>query len=272
MIRGNWPLAVLFVLFLLPVAKAQDTTISVGTIIVVKQPIAPFYKVEYVMRRIADPLKAEKKVITPVRDGKRDTAAAAIGADTTQYASTDGTGEWEITKRRSNPANDSLQLEKGARLVFPRTTTLLSKHYADDVNYFYTSADTPRVDTIRIGFWINKQGAVKRVYIRKGSEEKMNKDLYDQIVGAALKIKKWGEPGGYWPRKRFLRKQEFVKDNFYCDMYIIVSSYPMSMEQVKSGSRYMNSDRCRNIIETVPPPKKKKKKAETVVSEKTDGE
>lgn len=253
-------LLLLFLLAGFSSARAQDTAISMGTIIVAKQPIAPYYKVEYEMRRIADPSKTVKKVRTPAID--------STSGDTAQFVSTDGSSEW--TRRSGNPGGDSLELEKGARLVFPKTNMLLSKHYADDVNFFYSRSDTPRVDTIRVGLWINKQGAVKRVYIRQSNAEETPKDLYDQVVGASLKLKKWGEAGGYWPRKRIFRKSVFVKDNFYCDMYIIVASYPMSAEQLKSGSRYMNIDRIRNLKATEAEPRKKKKEKKAV-SEKTDG-
>jgi hypothetical protein len=241
-------------------AQAQDTAIAMGTIIVAKQPIAPYYKVEYEMRRIADPAKTVKKVRTPATD--------STSGETEQFASTDGSSEW--TRRSGNPGGDSLGLEKGTRLVFPKTNLLLSRHYADDVNFFYSRSDTPRVDTIRVGLWINKQGAVKRVYIRQSNAEETPQDLYDQVVGASLKLKKWGEPGGYWPRKRLFRKSVFVKDNFYCDMYIIVASYPMSAEQLISGSRYMNTDRIRNLKATEVEPRKKKKEKK-VVTEQIDG-
>jgi|GEM_PF-2668915 len=230
---------------------AQDTSDVVsGTIRVQRTPAAPYYKVEYYMRRVADPAKVQRR---RAKDPVIDSASADVSA----FAAS---GDRVKSK---DPGRDTLSLEKGATLVHPSTTTLFSKHFADEVAYYYSIADTPRVDTMRIGFWISTSGAVKGVYIRENENEKIPASIYDQVIGASLKLRKWGTPGGYWKRKRFLRKQEFVRDNYYCDMYVIIASFPMSVEQKKSKVRYAGKDVCLN------PPKlpQNRKQAERVLAE-----
>lgn len=242
---------------------AQDTTgVTSGTIRVNRTPVVPYYKVNYAMHLIADPGKTQRVKVKQQQDSTSDSSVASLGG---QPPVDNG---WQATSQKTDPGNDTITLERGARLVFPHTDLLLSKYFSEQISYFYKRTDTPRVDTMHVGLWINKQGAVKRVYVHNA--EGMPKDLFDQVIGASIGLKKWGTAGGYYPRKRFLRKQKFVKDNYYCDMYVIIASFPMTVDQKTSGARFMPQDRCLNF--PVPPVKKRRVREERTSTQATPKE
>ncbi|TND06482.1 MAG: hypothetical protein FD123_3520 [Bacteroidetes bacterium] len=229
--------------------SVPDTVVGTGVIRVTRKPISPYFKVEYTMTRMLDPVKAAKK---------------NKNADSTAQPDNGDSG-WKYERKKSDD-EDSLTLERGAKVVFPTRITNISQHYMNEITYYYNFTDTPRVDTMHVGLWINTTGKIRQVYVREQEKETVPESLYDQVIGASLKLKKWDAYGGHWPRKRFLRKQKFVKDHFYCSMNVIIASFPMSLEQKTSGVRFTAKDVCLN--EPPPPESRKKRRGR----EKTDGE
>lgn len=229
-----------FLIFSLSLSGQDTTDTSPGVIRVARKPITPYYKVEYKMFRMQDPSKGT--------DRKNPADSSAIAA---------GKG-W----KNDDEERDSLSLEPGSKLVFPGQGIHLSQFYNSQVTYYYHFTDTPRVDTMHVGFWIGTQGKVRQVYIREKERPGMPPALFDQVVAASMKVKKWDSPGGYLTPKRFLRKRRFVRDNYYCDMRLIMASYPMTLEQKKSGVHYSNKDVCLNPPAELPSKKKKRKTPE----------
>ncbi|MGL4596784.1 MAG: hypothetical protein ACRCYO_04615 [Bacteroidia bacterium] len=156
-----------------------------------------------------------------------------------------GNGVDSSVERDRQPFFDTTFYPKTLERVSPVATTHLSKVLAKNLFYTYSANDTPRIDTVTIGLWITKNGKIKQIFPVSEIPEGMSEILYEELCIGATHIAIWNRDnkgGGYMTRRRFLRPSEFVPENYYCVMRVVISSMPLTPEQVSTGVRYSNAD------------------------------
>lgn len=132
-------------------------------------------------------------------------------------------------------------------LEYPRRTGSLSQLFAAAVQAVYEEADTPRTDTIRIRLTLGKGKLcrIKAVEIRNG--DRIGKHaVTDETVAFAKNMlvnALWGSPGGYsHERKKPVADRTFFAEEFYCDVLLIVASFPLTYRQRYEGMNYCLAD------------------------------
>lgn len=142
------------------------------------------------------------------------------------------------------PVFDSSVYSRLLKRQYPKKaeSPLLSKMFVENMKYLYSANDTPRVDTMVIGLWIDANGKIRHVLDDPEYTLKMPDQMVNELTRASqtLSGKMWGEKGGYFQRKRMFRPAPLVLESYYCEMFVIVSSYPMTVEQ--KISRYAPFD------------------------------
>ncbi|CAN5915176.1 hypothetical protein BH11BAC7_BH11BAC7_20300 [soil metagenome] len=129
------------------------------------------------------------------------------------------------------PVFDSSVYSKRLVRAFPREKELLSKLFVENMMYRYNASDTPRVDTMVIGLWVNTRGKVQRVMDDPEYTLKMSDQLAKELTRTSQLITDWGDAGGYYGRKKLFKKAPLILESYYCEVFIIVSSYPLTQEQ-----------------------------------------
>lgn len=191
-------------------AVAPDTLTvkTTGTIKVRKKPIRPYVRVDYTLSAacvtkvsvptVFDSLVGEELVETPLFD--------------------------------TNCRPQNLQR------ALPQKTVQLGRTYAQNISYEYLTVDTPRTDTLMIGFWIDTQGRIRQAFPEDSTETTLPPALYEQLVGLTKTFGVWGDKGGgYYTTRKFLRPSEFKRQDYYCTARVIVSNRPLTPEQKRAG-------------------------------------
>src|SRR6187551_429361 len=154
--------------------KDTSDEIPQGVIYVRKPNIVPYVKVEY------------KYYLSRV-DLVKVNVPAANGME----------GEVEVDEV---PRFDSAIYSKRKVRVYPKKECqLLSKMFWDNITCFYNASDTPRVDTMVIGLWIDQNGKVRRVLDDPEYTLKMPDQMVKELTRAShlLTGEVWGQKGGY---------------------------------------------------------------------------
>lgn len=182
--------------------------VQTGTIIVRKKPIRPYVKVDYSLM-----LACVKDINQPMYD------------DST------GQGQWV-----NQPLIDTACIPKSLTRVLPQKKLQIGRTFAQSLKYEYSSADSARTDTLYIGFWIDTKGGIRGAYADDRENTTMPDELYNQLVVIAKTFLLWGDKGGgYITKRKFLRKGDFRRQDYYCIARVIVSSKPLTPEQVIAG-------------------------------------
>lgn len=130
------------------------------------------------------------------------------------------------------PMFDSSVYSKRLERVYPKKDAeLLSKMFVEHLTYLYSPSDTPRVDTMVIGMWINTRGKVQRVMDDPEYTLRMPDKMVAELTRASKKVSTWGEPGGYYGRKKMFKKAPLILESYYCEVFVIVSTFPLTQEQ-----------------------------------------
>lgn len=196
---------------------ASDTgELSVGIIYVRKPHIIPYVKVDYKLYLAHVKMV---KVEVPVDNGLQ--------------------GNVEIDNQ---PVFDSNAYSKKLKRDYPVASDPLSKYFVSNMQYQYQSNDTPRVDTMVIGFWIDTRGRIKRALPDTEYVGNMPSALVTELAKTSWTISNYGAAGGYYTPKKFLRPSKLTYESYYCEAYVIVSSYPLTVEQHENGTAYAPFD------------------------------
>jgi hypothetical protein len=202
-------------------SNAQDTLrdVSPGVIYVKKPQITPYLKVNYKLY-LSKVSTVAKEV--PVNNGIPG------------YVEVD----------RDYPIYDSSKYLENTNRFYPQETVLLSRHFAESMLFTYQPSDTPRIDTIRFVMWIKSNGKVKRVDVDLDSSHiaKMPGELVKEVSSIAYGITEWGKGGGYMTPKKFLKPSQLVPEDYCAEIFIIVSSMPLTEEQKMTGKSYAPFD------------------------------
>lgn len=202
------------------VIQASDTgEIPEGVIYVRKPHINPFIKVDYKLflsRVMLAPVEV------PVGDGIMPEIDTVPIYDSAYY------------KRAFYVKNTDKN--------YPVKSEFYAKYFAENLHYQYSSADTPRVDTLTIGMEILSNGKVKYITPYTELAGNMPKEMLDQLTHLSMGITSWGTGGGYQTKKKFLKPIQRIPENYYCEIYVIVSSYPLTQEQKNTGMAYSPFD------------------------------
>lgn len=131
------------------------------------------------------------------------------------------------------PQFDSNMYSQKLQRVYPAKggNPLLSKMFVENMQYRYNTSDTPRVDTMVMGMWINSRGKVQRVLDDPEYTLQMPEQMAEELTKAGQTVTEWGQPGGYYPKKKLFRKAPLTRESYYVEVFIIVSSYPLTSEQ-----------------------------------------
>lgn len=193
-------------------AAPDSVEIPQGIIFVQKPHITPFVKVDYklFLSRVR-----MQEVLVPVNNGIEN-----------------------YVERDNRPVFDSSIYPKSLERVYPKKNPVFSKYFVENLDYQYQASDTPRVDTMVIGMWIDRFGKVKRVMPDTDYTGEMPRALVTELAAISWGINDWGEKGGYKTKKKLFRPSQLVIENYYCEAYVIVSSYPLTDEQKKTGTSY----------------------------------
>ncbi len=196
------------------IAKVEDTGgIRPGVIKVRKPKLTPYVKVEYNLY-LAN-VKTAETIVT--------------GKDGFPY-------------RKSVPVYDSLRYPENLERMYPKQAVLLSKFYAENMLYTYPSADTTRIDTMLVGLWIGKNGKIRYIDPDTTYTGDMPELLVAELYAISMSLEEWGSGGGYKTPKKFLKPSQPVGESYYCEVYIIVSTAPLTEEQRNTGAAWAPFD------------------------------
>jgi hypothetical protein len=130
------------------------------------------------------------------------------------------------------PQFDSNMYSQNLKREYPKKAPdLFSKMFYDNMKYRYNVSDTPRVDTMVIGMWIDTHGKVKRVLDDPEYTLKMPDEMVNELTRTGMTVTNWGQPGGFYPKKKLFRKAPLTFESYYVEVFVIVSSYPLTQEQ-----------------------------------------
>jgi|GEM_PF-4489357 len=127
------------------------------------------------------------------------------------------------------------------RVLTPRVR--LSDFLVKKIQYNYSLADTPHVDTLRTVLLITSAGKLKKVLLAE-SENESNKEIEKQFVTLMSNLQDWDkayktfEPGGLIRKKSFFRNEKFYPRDFNVEALVIFSSSPQTADQRTTGRRY----------------------------------
>lgn len=192
-------------------ADTTDTTeIPQGIIHVKKATIAPYVKVEY-KYYLAHVNTVKMEV--PVENGVQ--------------------GNVEM---KDVPVFDSTVYSRLIKRQYPRKIKdpLLSKMFVENMKFLYGSGDTMRADTMVLGLWIDNRGRVREVIDDPEYTLNMPEQMVNELTRTSqlLQGAQWGEKGGYYQgRKKMFKQPTLVLESYYCEVFVIVSSYPLTQEQ-----------------------------------------
>jgi hypothetical protein len=84
-----------------------------------------------------------------------------------------------------------------------------------------------------MGMWIDRFGRIKRVLDDPEYTLKMPEQMVNELTSAGQKVANtnWGQPGGFYPKKKLFHKAPLTLESYYVEVFIIVSSYPLTQEQ-----------------------------------------
>ena len=190
----------------------SDTSgeIPQGVIYVRKSNIIPYIKVEYkyYLSRVN-----MVKIDRPVENGIEG------------YYETDNV-----------PVFDSAVYSRTLKRLYPKKTQapLLSKLFVENMKYLYSASDTPRVDTMVIGMWIDDRGKIRRVLDDPEYTLKMPEQMVKELTRASQMVSgtMWGERGGYFQKKKkIFSRPTLMIQSYYCEVFVMVSSFPLTEEQ-----------------------------------------
>lgn len=140
------------------------------------------------------------------------------------------------------PVFDSGYYRSNPERVFPLKQIHFARQLVDTIGYRYSFDDSTSVDTMVVQMWIGTNGKVKWVDADTVFTGAMPLELRSELYRYAVSVSDWGKGGGYKSPKQFMRKQKKLAENYYCKMYIIVSSAPLTAEQRHTGASYAPFD------------------------------
>lgn len=117
--------------------------------------------------------------------------------------------------------------------VYPQKASSLARYFSENISYKYKASDSLRSDTMIVGLWITSTGKIKWAEADTAFAYGMPKELKTELDRAANGLREWGwgKGGGFNTKRRFLRPSEFRAESFYCELYVIVSAQPLTVEQ-----------------------------------------
>lgn len=193
-----------------PVVKQQ------GVIKVRKPAVRPYFKCEYYLT-----LAHVKQVEVLVQ------APSGIPGD---------------MERDLVPVFDSTIYGQANTRVFPTKLSNFSKMLVEQTQFSYSFDDTSSVDTMVVEMWINKSGKIRWRNIDTSYGSSMPRLLELELYSVVNGMTEWGRGGGYMTPKKFMRRQKTIGESYYCVLYIIASSKPLTSQQKATGARYAPFD------------------------------
>ncbi len=200
---------------------ASDTgEIPIGIIYVRKPHITPYVKVNYKLYLAhVNPKGSQRDVLVTDRNsGFTDTQVEPI------------------------PTFDSNMYSKKLKREYPVNADPLSKYFVENLRFQYQPNDTPRVDTMLIEMWIDPRGKIKWIMPDTEYVGNMSSALVRELDSISWRISDWGTECGYHTTRKFLRPSHLILESYYCEAFVIVSSYPLTQEQRKTGKSYAPFD------------------------------
>ncbi len=186
--------------------SADTTEVPAGTIIVRKKPILPYVKVDYTLMA---------SCVTEIR----------------QPDFSDSGAQWI-----AQPLFDTNCIPASLTRILPQKTLQLGRTYAQNIRYEYTAADSARMDTLYIAFWIDTKGNIRGAYLDEKENTTLPAEIYMQLKAITNTFRTWGDKGGgYMTKRKLLRKSEFRRQDYYCLARVVVSAKPLTKEQVIAG-------------------------------------
>jgi hypothetical protein len=141
--------------------------------------------------------------------------------------------------RKPVPVFDSSYSSANER-VYPQKDNHFSRQLVDTIDFAYSFEDTAKCDTMLVEMWIGTNGKVK--WKDTAYTDDMPAELRAELYTYAMSISDWGQGGGFKEPKKFMRKQRRMAENYYCMLYIIASSKPLTTEQRHTGMRWAPFD------------------------------
>lgn len=128
--------------------------------------------------------------------------------------------------------------------VYPQKTSSLARYFSENITYKYKPADSLRSDTLVVGLWISPAGKVKWAEADTTYENVMPRELMIELARSANGLREWGwgKGGGFNTKRRFLKPSQFVSESYYCELYVILSAKPLTIEQKTTGVKYAPFD------------------------------
>lgn len=192
----------------------SGSNVKQGVIKVRKPSVRPYFKCEYYLT-LANVHEVETEVPSP----------SGFGVEIDRV-----------------PIFDSSIYGEANTRVFPTKMVHFSRMLVDQVEFSYSFDDTSSIDTMVVEMWINKSGKIRwrNIDTTYGSTmpRQLELELYESVNG----MTEWGKGGGYLTPKKFFRKQKRIGESYYCVMYIIASSKPLTAQQKATGARYAPFD------------------------------
>lgn len=143
--------------------------------------------------------------------------------------------------RDKQPVFDSGYSYSNERM-YPHKSVLFSRLFAEKTEFTYSFDDSTSIDTMVVEMWITRSGKLKWKRIDTAYNESMPRRLETDLYRTMMDANEWGEGGGYKTPKKFMRKQKRMGSDYYCVLYVIASSMPLTNEQRSTGSSYAPFD------------------------------
>ncbi len=199
----------------LAVNPSDTNDISLGVIFVRKPHINPYVKVNYKFYLVH---------VDPKKNSQREVQV------------TDANSGFTDTQIQKIPIFDSSVYSKKLKRDYPAIAQPLSKYFVENMSFQYQPNDTPRVDTMLVGIWIDARGKVRIVLPDTENVGTMPSKMIAELYRVSTGISEWGAGGDYRTPKKFLRSSQLIFESYYCEAYVIVSSFPLTVEQKKNGA------------------------------------
>lgn len=190
---------------------AVNNDVQPGVITVRKPVIRPYFKVEYYLTAAH---VTEVEILVP--------AASGIPG---------------VMERDKVPVFDSSISKRNERIP-PQKSVLLSRLFAEEIDFTYAYGDTVSQDTLPVEMWIGTNGKIKWKSPDTSYNGNMPKALEAELTRMVMNMTEWGKGGGYMTPKKFLQRRKMIPESYYCVMYIITSVKPLTPEQRNTGTRY----------------------------------
>jgi hypothetical protein len=215
----------LFLFFAAEIPAQQDTVISSDLI----SQVSPQDTSDEIPQGV---IKVRKANILPYVKVEYKYYLSHVSMVKVNVPSANGMGPDEVDEV---PVFDSAVYSKRKPRMYPKKECqLLSKMFVENMACLYSVNDTPRVDTMVIGLWIDANGKVRRVLDDPEYTLKMPDQMVKELTRAShlLSGENWGQKGGYFQQnKRRFRQPTLTFESYYCEVFVIVSSYPLTQEQ-----------------------------------------